>query len=103
MRRSSEYISRNGSLYDLAISRLATLFPGLEFRGKKKPIEQKVARERAAKATVIPKGNARCTVRACPFPAVKDGLCRSHLSDLYSECSVLPSTAGGLVSGRLIA
>lgn len=90
------------SLRDLAVSRLRRLFPSSRLvrelkDSKPAPAAVKTANVRTATAS------ARCSQKACAFPAVKDGLCRGHLADLDSESSVMPSTAGGLVSGRLVA
>jgi hypothetical protein len=119
MRRSScssESIHRNGNLYDLALSRLHQLFPGMEKKVTQK-VEQanrneRAAAKRAAKAAkttdesepaVI--SNGRCSVRACAYPATRDGKCRSHLADARAEYSLMPSTTSAAISGlsRLIA
>jgi hypothetical protein len=34
---------------------------------------------------------SRCSVKACPFPAVLDGECRSHAIDRHAQVSLMPS------------
>jgi hypothetical protein len=64
-------------LRSLAMSRLQQLFPSSNLARK------------LAEPT-----NARCRIRACPYPSVREGLCRSHLADAIACASTMPSTAG---------
>jgi hypothetical protein len=75
------------TLRDLAISRLCALFP--------RDFHRMMDRLNADR----PDANTRCIVRACPFPATVDGLCRSHFADSHAEFSMMRSATGVAVSG----
>jgi hypothetical protein len=100
----------NGSLLGLAATRLIKLFPGTALAARAMRIisefhAKSVAGLKPASVNIIKPVSARCSQRACAFPAVKDGLCRGHFIDAQAEYSMLPSTTSAAISGlsRLIA
>jgi hypothetical protein len=77
------------SLHDLATRRLRQLFPSSRLV---RSLSQKVDAASASAST-------RCKERGCPYPSLKDGLCRSHIADLSMEYSAMRSTTAVAVSG----
>jgi hypothetical protein len=73
---------RRTTLRDIVLARMRTLFPASAFVR---------ALNGAMNRAVVPSG--RSQVKACAFPAVRNGLCKAHALDLTAEHSVLPSCA----------
>jgi len=51
-----------------------------------------------AKPAAPTSASTRCSERACPYPSVSDGRCRSHLLDATMQRSLLPSTTAAALS-----
>jgi hypothetical protein len=92
--------TRSPSLYDLALSRLRQLFPESRFvcalnKSKPAPVSGRTVNVKPATTNVI---SARCSVRACPYPAYSNGRCKSHLADLVALASMMPSCAAAAIA-----
>jgi hypothetical protein len=100
--------SSTPNLLALAATRLITLFPGSELAARASLVMREhgksVAELKPASVNTKP-ASARCSIKACPYPATRDGICRAHLIDARAEYSMLPSTTAAAISGlnRLMA
>jgi hypothetical protein len=75
-------------LTSLAISRLRALFAGSRCV---KELDHKIKLAALMAAT----GNmTHCARKGCPFPPVRDGMCRQHAADAVAQYSTTPSMLG---------
>jgi hypothetical protein len=76
------------TLVDVAAENLRRYFPNSAY-------VKKLNEKLAASSKPI---SVQCTQRACPWPLLRDGLCRQHALDAVAERSTMPCGLGPIIT-----